>query len=142
MNTWGEKLQKACFTVAEMAAIGFKLPADAFTSRMEGGAHLLAPTGSDLEKNSVGAIFAGFHYDIAFLTVHGKSRYPGLSVWTRDWKKRSVKIPDGCLFVQAGLTFEHCTGGYVLAGFHEVTYTEATKRAYDERKVVLANAGV
>jgi hypothetical protein len=54
---------------------------------MKGGAHLLAPTGSDLKKNDIGAILAGFHYDIAFLTIHGKSRYPGLYVWTRDNKK-------------------------------------------------------
>lgn len=32
--------------------------------------------------------------------------------------------------MQAGKTFEHITGGYVLAGFHEVIYTEATKAAY------------
>ena len=44
---------------------------------------LLSPTGSDLEKNDVGAIFAGYHFDISFLTIHGKSRYPGLYCWTR-----------------------------------------------------------
>lgn len=106
-----------------MAAIGLGLNKDTFTSWMKGGAHLLAPTGSDLKKNDIGAILAGFHYDIAFLTIHGKSRYPGLSVWTRDNKKMQVKIPDGCLLLQAGKTFEHITGGYVLAGFHEVIYT-------------------
>jgi hypothetical protein len=52
---------------------------------MIGGAHLLAPTGSDLEKYDVGTVFAGWHYDISFMTIHGRSRYPGLSVWTRDW---------------------------------------------------------
>jgi isopenicillin N synthase-like dioxygenase len=66
---------------------------------MKGGAHLLAPTGSDLKKNDIGAILAGFHYDIAFLTIHGKSRYPGLYVWTRDNKKMQVKVPDGCLIL-------------------------------------------
>ena len=54
---------------------------------MDGGAHLLAPTGSDLARNEVGAIFAGFHYDIAFLTAHGKSRFPGLYVWLRNNQK-------------------------------------------------------
>jgi len=105
---------------------------DTFKNKMRGGAHLLAPTGSDLEKfNQEGTVFAGFHYDIAFLTIHGKSRYPGLSVWTREWKKKAVRIPEGCLFVQAGLSFEHITGGYVLAGFHEVVYNEATRNAYE-----------
>lgn len=112
-----------------MAAIGMGLVSDTFTKRMEGGAHLLAPTGSDLIKNDVGATLAGFHYDIALLTVHGKARYPGLFVWLRNWKKLAVKIPKGCLLIQAGSSFEHITGGYVLAGYHEVMCTEDTKRA-------------
>lgn len=101
----------------------------------------MAPTGSDLVKNDVGAIFAGFHYDISFMTIHGKSRYPGLSIWTREWKKKPVKIPQGCLLVQAGLSFENITGGYVLAGFHEVTYTEATKTAFLAREEKLKEEG-
>jgi len=90
---------------------------------------LLAPTGSDLVRNDVGTTLAGFHYDIAFLTIHGKSRFPGLYVWLRNWKKVPVKIPKGCLLLQAGSSFEHITGGYVLAGYHEVIYTEDTKKA-------------
>lgn len=142
MDTWGNTLFSAITSIAEMAAIGMSVPKDTFTSRMEGGAHLLAPTGSDLEKNDKGAIFAGFHYDISFMTIHGKSRYPGLSVWTRDWKKRTVKIPSGCLLVQAGLNFEHITGGYVLAGFHEVIYTDATKEAVAKRRALLEEQGI
>ena len=100
MDTWGNKLNQASFTVAEMAAIGMGIDRKTFTTKMEGGAHLLAPTGSDLNKNDrVGTVFAGFHYDIGLMTVHGKSRYPGLLVWTRNWKKRPVKIPEGCLLV-------------------------------------------
>lgn len=30
--------------------------------------------------------------------------------------------------------FEHITGGYVLAGFHEVVYTQATKAALERVK--------
>lgn len=85
MNKWGYKLNNATFTCAQMAAIGLGLPKDTFSDRMKGGAHLLAPTGSDLKKNGVGSIFAGWHYDISFMTIHGKSRYPGLNLWTRDW---------------------------------------------------------
>lgn len=84
MDKWGNKLIEAVRQVAEMSAIGMGLEKNTFTERMSGGAHLLAPTGSDLIKNEVGAIFAGFHYDIAFLTIHGKSRYPGLYVWLRN----------------------------------------------------------
>lgn len=124
MSTWGDKLLQAVYAVAEMSAIGMGVPKDTFTKRMKGGAHLLAPTGSDLAKHDVGTVFAGFHYDISFMTIHGKSRYPGLFAWLRDWRKLQVKVPEGCLLIQAGTSFEHITGGYVLGGFHEVAYTE------------------
>ena len=90
----------------------------------------------------MGAVFAGWHYDISFMTIHGKSRYPGLSVWTRDWKKKAVKIPQGCLLVQAGTSFENISGGYVLGGYHEVIFTEATKAAVERRKQIWASEGV
>jgi isopenicillin N synthase-like dioxygenase len=100
MNTWGGKLHDALTTVSQMAALGMGVPKDTFSSRMKGGAHLLAPTGSDLERyQDEGTVFAGFHYDISFMTIHGKSRYPGLYVWTRNWQKRAVKIPQGCLLI-------------------------------------------
>ena len=87
MDTWGNKLLDAVHVVVQMAAIGMGLPQNTFLDKMQGGAHLLAPTGSDLEKNDVGAVFAGYHYDISFLTIHGKSRYPGLFAWTRENSK-------------------------------------------------------
>lgn len=82
-----------------MAAIGMGIPKDTFTKRMQGGAHLLAPTGTDLEKYDVGTTLAGFHYDISLMTIHGKSRFPGLYVWLRDWTKVAVRIPKGCLLI-------------------------------------------
>ena len=45
-----------------------------------------------------------------------------------------MKIPNGCLLMQAGAMFEHITGGYVLSGYHEVVYTEATKAALEKAK--------
>eukprot|EP00347_Sterkiella_histriomuscorum_P021411 403334068 len=131
MNKWGTMMVDATFTAAEMAAIGMGLEKEAFTSRMTGGPHLLAPTGSDLQRYDVGTTFAGFHYDLNFLTIHGKSRYPGLFIWLRNMQKISVKIPPGCLLLQGGSMFEHITGGYVLAGYHEVMYTEATKASME-----------
>merc|ERR1719272_826035 len=112
-NSHANKLHQATSTLSEMAAIGMGVARNTFSDRMLGGAHLLAPTGSDLKKNDVGAIFAGFHYDISFMTIHGKSRYPGLCLWTREWKKVNLNFQPGCLFVQAGASFEHITGGYV-----------------------------
>jgi hypothetical protein len=67
------------------------------------GPHLLAPTGSDLEKyNEEGTVFAGYHYDLNFLTIHGRSRFPGLNIWLRNGQKVAVKVPVGCLLIQTG----------------------------------------
>lgn len=132
MNNWGNKLLGANETVAQMAAIGFGLPEMTFVDKMKYAGHLLAPTGSDLGKFSAGQIFAGFHYDLNFLTIHGKSNYGGLYVWTRSGKKIKVKVPDGCLLLQAGAQFEYLTGGECLAGFHEVVYTQETEDKVDE----------
>ncbi|KAJ7277063.1 hypothetical protein O6H91_Y391900 [Diphasiastrum complanatum] len=105
MNGWGTKMIAAVEwqVVAEMAAIGFGIPQFAFTSLMSQGPHLLAPTGSDLSKYSEErSIFAGYHYDLNFLSIHGKSRFPGLFIWLRSGEKISVNVPFGCLLVQAG----------------------------------------
>lgn len=45
-----------------------------------------------------------------------------------------MKIPDGCLLVQAGKQMEYLTGGYVQAGFHEVIVSEATLETIAARK--------
>lgn len=131
----------ACFLAAEMAAVGMGLPSNTFTDRMQMGPHLLAPTASDLIKyNKLGTAFASFHYDLNFITIHGKSRYPGLFLWTREMKKVPVSIPDGCLLLQSGIMFEQLTGGYVMAGYHEVIYTERT-REVAEKKIAENEAG-
>lgn len=60
-NHWGSKLLGAVYSVAELLSLGLGLPRDAFTSKMKYGAHLLAPTGSDLSKygDEVGKVIAG-----------------------------------------------------------------------------------
>jgi isopenicillin N synthase-like dioxygenase len=37
-----------------------------------------------------------------------------------------VRVPDGCLLVQAGREMEWLTGGVVQAGYHEVIVSDAT----------------
>lgn len=73
-------------------------------------------------------ILAGFHTDLNFLTIHGRSRYPGLNIWARNTGQRiPVKIPQGnYLLVQAGKQLEHFTGGLIKAGYHEVVVNENT----------------
>jgi hypothetical protein len=82
-----------------MAAIGLGLRKDIFTEKMQQAPHLLSPTASDLTKYDIGTPFAGFHYDLNFVTCHGRSRYPGLFIWLRNWTKLACKIPQGCLLM-------------------------------------------
>ncbi|GMN55289.1 hypothetical protein TIFTF001_024416 [Ficus carica] len=130
MDSWGYKMISAIEVVAEMAAIGFGLPKDAFTSLMKQGPHLLAPTGSDLRRyGQEGTVFAGYHYDLNFLTIHGRSRFPGLNIWLRNGQKVEVKVPVGCLLIQTGKEIEWLTGGDCIAGMHEVVVTSRTTDA-------------
>ena len=108
MNAWGEVLLNAGKDVATLAAHGFGMEDDALASRMELGPHLLAPTATNLAKHdTVGDVLAGYHYDLNFMTVHGKSRFPGLYVWTRAGVKMPVKVPDGCLLIQVRTELMH-----------------------------------
>lgn len=103
--------------------------------------HLLAPTASDLQKyGAKDTILAGFHTDLNFLTIHGRSRYPGLHIWARNTGRRiPVKIPPGgnYLLVQAGKQLEHLTGGLVKAGYHEVVVNDSTVRVIEDRRARL-----
>ncbi|KAJ3226717.1 hypothetical protein HK099_004327 [Clydaea vesicula] len=135
MNHWGSIMYQAVHLLAEMLAVGMDLPKDTFTALMKNGPHLLAPTGSDLEiYGKVGTVLAGFHYDLNFLTIHGKSRFPGLNIWARSGEKLLAKIPDGCLLVQAAKQMEYLTGGYIVAGYHEVVVVEGTMKAIEKQK--------
>jgi isopenicillin N synthase-like dioxygenase len=132
MNKWGELMKSSVTICAEMLALGLDLPEKQFSTMMNNAPHLLAPTGTELAKyGKLGTVLAGFHYDLNFLTIHGKSRYPALNIFLRDGsnaerKKVQVAVPDGCLLVQAGKQLEWLTGGYVQAGFHEVVVLEDT----------------
>ncbi|KAF3784577.1 hypothetical protein EJ110_NYTH24127 [Nymphaea thermarum] len=132
MDAWGYKMISAIEAVAEMAALGFGLPRDSFISLMKQGPHLLAPTGSNLRKHGKeGTVFAGYHYDLNFLTIHGRSRFPGLNIWLRNGKKVEVKVPVGCLLIQAGKQMEYLTGGECIAGMHEVVVSKRTIAAIE-----------
>lgn len=100
--------------------------------------HLLAPTASDLRRHGKpDTVLAGFHTDLNFLTIHGRSRYPGLHIWARNTGRRiPVAIPAGrhLLLVQAGKQLEHLTGGLVKAGYHEVVANQATADAVRRRR--------
>jgi isopenicillin N synthase-like dioxygenase len=135
MNKWGSLMLETVTAVAEMIAVGYGLPKNTITDLMHQGPHLLAPTGSDLSKyNQKDTVFAGFHYDFNLLTIHGKSRFPGLFIWLRDGSRLQVRVPDGCLLLQAGKQLEWLTGGTVTAGFHEVVVVDDTIAAVERAK--------
>jgi isopenicillin N synthase-like dioxygenase len=118
-------------------SFGFFLAVPQLALAPQFGPHLLAPTASDLIKHgAVNTVFASYHYDLNFLTIHGRSRYPGLNAWLRDGSKMNVKVPAGCLLLQAGKQFEWLTGGHVIAGFHEVVVTPETVAAIERRRCV------
>ncbi|KAK4661165.1 uncharacterized protein QC763_704670 [Podospora pseudopauciseta] len=142
MNQWGTSMKNAVEGLTQMAAVGLGLPAETFKDAGRYGPHLLAPTASDLQKyGKVNTILAGFHTDLNFLTIHGRSRYPGLHIWARNTgKKIPVKIPQGnYLLVQAGKQLEHITGGLIKAGFHEVVVNESTVKVINDRKEKFPN---
>ncbi|KAL2148036.1 hypothetical protein VTI28DRAFT_92 [Corynascus sepedonium] len=140
MNQWGTSMKNAVEGLTQMTAVGLGLPADTFKDAGRYGPHLLAPTASDLQKyGQKDTILAGFHTDLNFLTIHGRSRYPGLHIWARNTGKRiPVKIPQGnYLLVQAGKQLEHVTGGLVKAGYHEVVVNERTVQVIEDRRARL-----
>lgn len=139
MEKWGSSMKSAVEGLAQMVAVGLDLPRETFTDAGRYGPHLLAPTASDLVKyNEKDTILAGFHTDLNFLTIHGRSRYPGLHIWARNTGKRIlVQFPPTgrYLLVQAGKQLEHLTGGLIKAGYHEVVVNELTLATIQRRKV-------
>jgi hypothetical protein len=53
----------------------------------------------------MGTVFASYHYDLNYITVHGKSRFPGQVAWDRQGKKYNITVPEGHLLMQAGKIF-------------------------------------
>ncbi|KAI5121315.1 hypothetical protein M0805_003782 [Coniferiporia weirii] len=138
MEKWGNSMKDAVQGIAEMIAVGLELPRETFLDASRYGPHLLAPTASDLDKyGRKDVILAGFHTDLNFLTIHGRSRYPGLHIWARNTGKRiPVRFPPTgrYLLVQAGKQLEIITGGLVKAGFHEVVVNESTLETVTRRQ--------
>ncbi|CAG8708511.1 7458_t:CDS:2, partial [Acaulospora morrowiae] len=83
---------------------------------------LLGILGNDLNRyRKLNTVLAGFHYDLGFMTIHVKI---------------PVRIPDGCLLVQAGKQLEWLMGGEIKAGYHEVVVTESTLKAIEDAKKI------
>ena len=83
----------------------------------------------NIHEKPVGNVISKLHFDRELLTVHTRSNYPCLILYTTEEKSRRIvaKPPPGSLCVQAGLQLEWLTGGYFASGFHEVIVTEEAK---------------
>ena len=136
MNGWGGRLINTILMFSDMLALGLGLPQTSIRDKLELGPHLLAPTGSDLNvlADSVGTTLAGYHYDLNILTIHGKSRYPGLYIWTRTGKRIPVVVPEGYLLIQSGIQLEYLTAGDIRRGMHEVVVSKETSEAAREAR--------
>ena len=132
MDRFSGALLDTVETVSRMLCLGLGLQEDVFVDMMKNAPHLMAPTGADLGPLQEHAILAGFHSDLNFLTIHGASRFPGLTLWTREGRKLAAKVPPGCLLLQAGQMLEALTGGRIQAGYHEVTVNKETLRRREE----------
>lgn len=130
LDSFGQTLLNTAQVVAEMVAIGFGIPKNAFTSLIHMGPHVLAPSGCDLSRfGHRGTVLAPYHYDFNFLTIQAKSRFPGLNVWLENGRKVEVTIPTGCLLIQTGKQIEWVTGGLCKAGMSEVVVDSRTLNA-------------
>lgn len=130
MNDLSENLLAAVFDFARLLSVGLGLREEDLVEGMIGGTNLLAPTGANLLNfPNVGDVQASWHRDFGRFTIHLQASHPGLICWTRDLHPFLVRVPEGCLLVQAGMELEHLTGGAIPAGFHEIVTLPQTLEA-------------
>lgn len=130
-------------SLARMLALGYGLPEDTFTRLMEKAPHLLAPTGANMTRYAHGTVLALAHYDFnGPFTLHLQSNCPGLIAWTADGIPFLVRVPEGCVLVQAGRGLEWMTGGCIMAGFHEVVRLPAADEFVRQRCLGAGRPGI
>jgi isopenicillin N synthase-like dioxygenase len=132
MDTWGNKMLTSVYTIAGMIAEGLNLPRTTFTGTFAYAPHLIAPNGVNLLEYPESTVFNGFHYDLNWGTIHGRSRFPGLRAWPRSGAPFTVRVPKGALLFQVAKQLEWQTGGYFRAGFHEVVNLPETVKTAQE----------
>nr|ODN86737.1 hypothetical protein L203_03986 [Cryptococcus depauperatus CBS 7841] len=140
LNDWGVFMKQAVEGVARMMARGLGLEEETFLNAGRYGHVLIfCRDTTDPLYGKLDTVFAGFHTDLNFLTIHGQSRYPGLHIWARNvGKKIAVELPFGCMLVQAGKQLEWLTGGLIKAGYHEVVCTRATLDREEDKNSLIA----
>jgi hypothetical protein len=77
--------------------------------------------------------------DLNLLTIHGKSRYPGLFIWLRDGRRVPVVVPDGCLLLQASAA--HNARANAASAFASMLRHRARVRPWFSHAGACAQAG-
>lgn len=83
MDDWGSRMLGVAEVLSSLLEQGLGLDPGSLCKLMVNGPHLLGPTGSYLgpapgggdSLGKVGTVLAGYHTDLNFLTIHGRSRY-------------------------------------------------------------------
>lgn len=71
-------------------------------------------------------IINGAHFDLNWGTLHRRGRIRGAKLWRRDGTAFISSVPDGHQLFQVGKQLEWQTGGYLMAGLHEVAVFQQT----------------
>lgn len=136
--TLGRALHTVGLRLLEACARGLDLPADTFTTRVEGGAHVtraLRYLPLNEEQAARGVLWGEEHTDFNLLTLLPGGRFldpegqrcpppdpnAGLYLRTRSGQRVKGGAPADSIVVQVGQQLEILTGGRLLATPHEVT---------------------
>lgn len=145
MGKWGSNMMRDAEMILDAYAGHYGLDRHR-VFRLKYGAHIVAPTSTNLLKYSPQTVVADTHADMGVLSGHEPSvavlyrpktaerkgwlvmkPCGGLIVWTRDGRRLRVAVPPGCRLFQAGFQFTHITDGRVLSGMHQVIVPPAAE---------------
>ena len=70
--------------MSEMIALGIGLEKEDLRRTIENGFYFLSPPALNLHNSKPGDVISSFHEDLDLLTVHGKTRFPGLYTWLNN----------------------------------------------------------
>ena len=132
---WYVQTKNTISTFLQMLALGLGLDESAFLDLIRHGPHLLSSTGTDLNKYGThGTGVARVHYDFNLVTAHAHGTCPGFRAWKRDLHRFPVKIPPGCILMQAGRELHYLTAGAIHYGLHEVVTSAEAQPFMDQER--------
>ncbi len=128
MTGWGNKMYASGELLMRHVERGLGVTPGSLVEMLRFGPHLVAPTAIDLAGLPLGTVTSDVHTDFNPLTLHGAAAYSTLVCWTKGGLPFLVRVPPGCLLVQAGVGLEWMTGGAIKAGYHQTVVLPETIR--------------